>query len=194
MESKNLEGLRTQAERVNEQHVAMETAYSAAREAEAELLTAIIAAVRPGLRALCSRLESSREVVGHGDVNRQRYTTRHFKNWRGVVVAGDGRREDNPRDNRGCWEGSELVLREDGSLVELSYEGDWSRWQGSNWGWRATLTVLTPLQAVADYEVEAVADRLAGLLQRQLDGRAAKRTQAAQNRAARLHALAALLH
>jgi hypothetical protein len=129
----------------------------AAREqleaAQAALLERVIASVRPALRALGTRPLVAQHVAHHADVNHnggvrteERYPSRCV-----CISEGEpGPMEDTPRANEGTYHGEDLFIREDGTLIGLTYSGSWSRWQGSSWGWTAEITeYVSPLEAIA---------------------------------------------
>lgn len=194
MNQEQIKTFSDKASRVAEQHEAMQQAYASESEAKAELLRAVIEAVKPGLPALGSRVPQSYTINGHADCNKQREKTSYFDDiYCGIVVAGEGLQRDNPRDNRGSYEGSHLILSHDGVLYELSYFGDWSKWQGSSWGWEAELAAIDEGEAVDSFNLEEIVSSLSEALDAQLSGNAKKRTKAATERADKLRALAQLL-
>lgn len=171
----------------------------AAREAEtiaaAAVLDRLITATRPALRAIGTRHKiQSRiwwpdRVSTTEDVERAAYRT--------VCLSDDkaGPELDHPRANDGSFEGFELHLREDGSLEEWEYSGTWSRWQGTEDTWEASVTRYpSPEAAVRDgwTDVESYAARLAARLQAAAGSRK-QNIAAAIARAARLDAVATLL-
>ncbi len=112
----------------------------AAREREtaaaAVLLERFVAMVKPAVRALGSRPRISQRIFWVDCCQEEKVTRAP---WRGVLLSpgSAGPEEDHPRANAGEYEGVELWLREDGTLIELTYSGSWSRWQGASSSWEA---------------------------------------------------------
>ncbi|MBI4822429.1 MAG: hypothetical protein HY791_39580 [Deltaproteobacteria bacterium] len=183
------------ATKTAEQHAEQTAAFEAERAAAARLFEAVIATIRPGLRAISYRPKVSSCTRWVSSVATD--TTEERADWAGVCLDRDkpGPAFDHPSANRGSFEGSALFLRVDGSLVRLTYSGSWSKWQGEGDEWTADEKRLTPLEAVKAYGAEDLPEWVARLTRRcreQLEGKQAVKTKAALERAAKLEALARL--
>lgn len=183
--------LASTATAVGAQHTAMTAAIDSERAAEAALLEAAIDAVRPALRALSSRLQSRYYCTSGANGCNPVERADHFTD-RGLVLVDDYGSQKDRTGNRGDYRGTRLVVLSDGQLARLERGGSWSHWQGEDNEFDVTLTLVTPLQAVKQYALADILASLRDALQRQLDGAAPKRTAAAQARAEKLTAIAAL--
>jgi len=196
MEPNDLEHLRELAGRVAAEGQEAGDARQAQREAEAELLGRVIALVLPAIKAVGTRPTIAYRVTGHEDPNRHRTAEERYDH-RCLLLSDDrwGPVEDQPRDSAGRYEGEDLALREDGVLIELAYAGNWSRWQGSSWGWKATVTeYATPAEALGDgwTDVDGYLKRIGKALET-AEGSRAKVTRAARARTAKLRAIVELI-
>jgi hypothetical protein len=177
-------------------HEESERAALEVRDAEVALVTKILEAVRPAVRALGSRPQVGDEYVVDGVQGEQPRAA-----WRGIVLtcapkdAGPTRKKHHSHnDTDGSYVGYDAFLREDGSIVELSYSGHWSQWQHSRCSWEATERVLSVADFVDEYEPSRPED-LVKHLQEVVDaaGDRSKRTAAMSARAEKLRAVTALL-
>jgi hypothetical protein len=192
MEIKRIEEL---AGQVTAQHAEQQAAYGAERAAEAAVLEAALAAARPAARALASRLVRE-EVSRWTDDKTSTYEETTYHELRGAIIAGARKAErDVPRNNRGSYEGSALVLLEDGRLADLAWSGSWSKWQGEGSRVASELRVYgSPAEAIADgWDAEDAVAGLATALERQAAGKAPERAKAARERAERLASVARLM-
>lgn len=183
----------SQAAHVASVHADLTSARSAEEQAEAELLDALIAAVKPALPALSSRIVASERTTGIA-TDRQR----DAKTWReekGLCVTGTpGPARAGGRDTRGEYKGYDLFLLADGTWLELAYEGSWSNWQGESCLWSTTSRKLTSLDVAREYDdVPALVERIEKALAAYANGNATKRAQAARSRAEELRAVLTLI-
>jgi hypothetical protein len=189
----SIEQIKAKADRVAAEHADVLAAKDAEEAAEAALLEKVVEAVRPALRALASRVKTADRVEHFADVDRQR-ETETLATWRGLCLTGTpGPLRDNPRDNRGSYEGSDLFLLVDGTFVELAYGGSWSRWQGSSWGWKTTERTMTIAEVAHEYKLEPIVEALSEALDQHTQGGRPARAKAMRERAAKLAALVALI-
>jgi hypothetical protein len=180
------------AQTVATQSEDLRSAIDIERTAEAEVLTAAIEAARPALRAICSKLVARDLTTGNGDVNRHREQVEYHQE-RGVHLAGDSKaEEDQPRDNSGAYEGYGLYLLVDGRLANRTWSGSWSRWQGSTTECVSVLEPVTAREAMDEWELSECLENLGKALQKQADGNASERAQAARERAEKLRAMLTL--
>lgn len=154
------------------EHQAHQEALAKSQAAGATLLEAVIKAALPALKAIGTRPERAYQVTGSGEPGKERSKTTHYPH-RCLALNCEqknmGPNRDAPRDNQGEWEGQDFMLREDGVLIEMTYGGTWSRWQGSSWEWEARVIKEYPDAATAikdgwgdvDYYVERIAQALA---------------------------------
>ena len=196
--AQDLDRLATVAATVAAEAEQADQARSELAAAQASLLSRVIDLARPALRAIGTRPKTSVSVAHHADVNYgggvdtiERYPSRCLC----LNSERPGPDEDNPRANGGAYEGADLFLREDGTLLELRYSGDWSRWQGSSWGWTAEVKEYTnPLEAIGDGwgDVDAYVATIAAALDKTVGSR---ETATAKNRqrAEQLGAIVSLL-
>lgn len=179
------------ARQVAAQHATMEAAFDEERDAEEAFLERVVAAVRPALRALSSKLKASERTYWVSSVETATEKTYHPE--RGVIVAGDGPERDHPTANEGAIGGASLVLLDDGTFARLDWSGSWTRWQGRASETRSDLTHLSAREVVDDWDADEVAAALAERLEGQLSGKATKTTAASRARAEKLRAVSALL-
>lgn len=194
MDESMLQAIRGKAEMAEALASAQERAVEDERAAEAELLAAVVAAVRPAIRALSYRIhEGYRSWWVDNVMTDEEYTpSKH----RGVTVAGCGPERDYPSADRGHFEGERLILVADYArpFVLVTYRGKWSRWQGESDKWEASFLPLTCREVIDRGEdVGTIVESLSTALDKQLDGGRKKATAAAAERAARFRALTLLL-
>ena len=179
---------------VSTEHEAFVQAIEEETSAEAALLERVVAEVRPALRALSSRIK-----VGYRmwwvDCTTDDETT--YSETRGVCLGDDDNRPGpyrrGSRGNDGPYEGSDLFLTSEGTWLELTYDGHWSKWQGSSQQWEAREETLTLDEVAERYDVPSLLRRLAARLEAQAKGSLGKRTEAARKRAAVIQGLVAVL-
>lgn len=191
MQTEALASLRLAAETIGRDNSALEAAGAAALTQRAALLEDVIAAIRPALRAISSRVGASLTESRAG-------TTSEPFPWRGCYLAGSGPERVKPTLSSGDqlrarYGGKRLMLRADGVLVELSYDGPWSTVPGEVSSWKASEQTVPSTSVVARYDLEAILGELAKVLEAQSDGNAAKRAQQLAEQAERLRSLRTLL-
>jgi hypothetical protein len=167
------------------------------RRAKAVLLSRVVEMIRPTVRAIGTRPVVKYSVQHHADVNHNGGIEDEDRyDHRCLLLSDDGwgPDEDSPRANTGNFKGARLALREDGALVLFNYSGEWSRWQGSSWGWEAEVIIYDDcLEVVGEWpEVEEYIDRIAKALEKARGSRESG-TGKAKQRADRLRALATIL-
>jgi hypothetical protein len=193
---KNLTKLQQDAETIATEIDAATEALTERQQAEAALLDRVIALIRPAIRAIGTRPMVAYKTTGHADVNRHRSSEERY-DYRVLNITPYrwGPALDNPRDNQGVYEGRDLGLREDGVLVKFVYFGDWSRWQGSSWGWETEITEYTSASAaMADgwIDVEVYIAEIADEIKKAVGSRE-KTTKSNQKRAQWLSAVCDLI-
>jgi hypothetical protein len=186
-----LKELRATAEAVGAQTAALDVAGLDASMASAELLAAVLDALRPALRAICSPVAVYSTTTGAG-------TTTEPSGWRGLYLAGDGpqivgRHQLDDGAVRGRYGGERLMLRDDGQLVVLRYEGPWSNVYRETSSWTATAAVVDAGAAAGRYDVPGILDALAQALAAQARGGAPARAAKLREKAERLQALVILV-
>lgn len=137
------------------EHQEAKTARMEKQEAEAALLARIIEMAKPALMAIGTRPVIRYEVAHHEDVNYCGGDRTEERTKERYVPLSDTDFEpgvDHPRANEGRYQGRTLAVRaNDGQLVCFTFSGDWSRWQGSCWGYEAEITEYESAQeALAD--------------------------------------------
>ncbi len=65
-------------------------------------------------------------------------------------------REYTDKDTRGDYLGSQLILTNSGTFLELTRQGEWSRWQGEGSHWGTTERELTSEEAVVSYSLKEI--------------------------------------
>jgi len=190
--SSTITAITTLGATVAAEHNAHVAALSAECDAEAKLLDATIAAVRPALAALAGRIKTySYRTMGQNGLNpvrQSRYATE-----RGYLVADGFDQEGDTTGNRGKFCGSQVYLLRDGTWLQLRRTGHWSCWQGEADTWEATSRVLSSREVAEFYDAEQLIANIATGLKQQAEGNKSARTKAAEARAMKLGALAALL-
>lgn len=181
------------AQQVAVQHAEYKEAIASERAAEVQVLEQVIALVKPALRALCGRIVATYDVSHHADVNYGggvcKTTSREE---RGFCIAGDARAyEDTPQANSGGYEGQGLWLLADGTLAEIAWSGNWSRWQGSSWGYASVLHPVT--FSAREWKLNECLESIESALAKQLAGNKPAVTEAALARATKLRAAVVLL-
>jgi hypothetical protein len=162
-------------------------------EAAIALVTEILSIIRPAVRALGTRPLISDSYIAGG--NRLVYVR---ASWRGIALTttkpGAERQKIRRDDNDGAYGGSDVFLREDGVLVELTYAGSWSNWQNARCAWESAEREISIAKFVAEWSC-ASPESLIDHLQEIVDaaGDRAPKTAAARDRAGKLRAIVALL-
>jgi hypothetical protein len=181
---------------------------------EAAVLEQLIANIKPVMRYIDRPIRAAGSVAGN-----------QFAHWvytdmpeRGITLAGAGLEEnhDSGDQNRGDYEGNDLVLGRSGTLYYRTFAGSWSRWQGEAESWTTTAndpgeygdveydgygsyapregsTVdVTPLEALSHYDlVDIVSSIISAINQAIAASEAKQRTLA--SRLERLQAVKAAL-
>lgn len=190
----------TQALRVAKEAEEHGNAIRRERGLEAQILAQAIEQVRPALKALANRLHQSYEIVRdqQGEIvgSQVQGFTPHAE--RGFALAGDREvvsvnhapKTASPHSFHGRFEGRGLVLLESGALAERVWVGAWSNCSNTRSSWTSTLTVVTPEQAMDDWDLEDCLSSILGALCAQ---QRAKATQKAEERIARLQAVLTLV-
>jgi hypothetical protein len=97
---------------------------------------------------------------------------------RGIVLVDHIEQVYGANDqNRGRFTGDRLVLLRDGSLVKLTREGSWSKWQGEENHWEEEATGLAPKVAVKEYALRDILGGLVEALNKAIQGAEGKRRQ-----------------
>lgn len=170
---------------------AQQSARAAESEAEAAVLSMALDAARLGLRAVCGRLLLGERTWWRTSVETESEET--FSEWRGAVLLGKDRARDNPRADSGAVTGWHLVLRDDGHLLRVTYQGTWTKWQGASSGWTSTVEALTPRQAVDEVaDLDLILAALVKLLESHGTAKRVEATAKAVQRTERLRAILAL--
>lgn len=175
-------------------------AAAAMAAAEASALAAIIAAARPALRSIAQRIVTTEKSWWVGNTHTDSEKTYYEK--RGVYLPyspgnkpGPDRRKDRSGTS-GSYEGTDLFLLTDGTLLALTYDGSWSDWQGSGSEFTGEAAIISTEDAVRCHDVatpERVADALSRAITSVINGNARERTEKMRERAGRLDAVARLL-
>lgn len=190
---------RAAAQDVAANHADLELAGADCRAARAEFLERFLEAVRPAARSLGGPVALAMTVSPAG-------TTTEPAGWRGLYLDGLGPKICNrtpveqPGLKRAAWPergrhaGTRLLLRDDGALVELVYDGPWSNVPGETSSWRATATELAPGEALErGYKKDVILEAIGVALQAQAEGAAPVRAAELRGKAARIRAFSQLL-
>jgi hypothetical protein len=187
----NLAAIRATAKTVAREKDDLDAAGRELRTEKAKLLESVIQALKPALPAMCS-------VVGLSQTYSQAGATTDPAGWRGLYLAGDGptgfeAAVVGKKADRGRYIGERLMLRQDGVLVLLTYDGPWSTVPGEVSSWRATERVMTSVEALGSYDIETLIGALQEALAAQAGGGSPRRAAALREKAERLKALATLV-
>jgi hypothetical protein len=182
------------ATRVGRAHEAHDQAWRAKRAADADLLVELIEKVRPGLRAICSRVAASGTRSSAG-------VTTLPAVFRGVLLAtdsplprgGPASTPDAKDERRGRYGGRDLFLSEAGELVLLRYSGTWSTVPGEISRWGSEVGTITPAEAAIEYPLDELMDHLAAALATQAEGATPRRIAQLSEQAERVRALLTLV-
>jgi hypothetical protein len=185
MTPSKLKQLRSTAVAVEAQTTALDIAGTDAAVAKGELLDAVIDAIRPALRAICSQVALACAFTAEG-------TTTEPAPWRGVHLMGDGPwltdRKTSPDGIRGRWGGDRLVLRDDGQLVTLRYQGPWTSVKGEVSKWTAEAAPTDAVSAAARWDLDVIIGALSDAVMAQANGAAPERTAQLRESAERIRA------
>lgn len=190
----NVEQIVSVAGVVAADHEAFEAARSEALAAEAALLDGLIERIRPALKALSSRVETSERNYWVGNTHQE--TDNECADWRGLHVldekVGPGRKKDSS-GNSGEYYGLDIFLATDGTFRKLQYSGSFSYWQGSTSEWESVETDLTSLDVAKFGLTEEVISNIAQALDKQAKGDKKAATKTTLERAEKVRAISALL-
>ena len=187
MKTDILPELRAKAMAVAGSRTAYDAAFTNDRSARAEFLAGVIEAVRPALRAICSR-------VLVGSTTSPAGTTTDPAGFRGLFLTAEGPFKKTVGDNqRGRFEGKSLVLRDDGSLCELVYQGPWSEVRGEITKWVAEVVPRSASDVGEDWDVDDVTEWIADALRAQAKSAMPSRAKAMNEQAERLWAAVRLI-
>ena len=187
----NIEQITTLAGIVAAEHAASVEAHEAVTEAKAELLTRVVEAVKPALRAVSDRIVAeSYETMGRNGCNPVSRTEYHSE--RGLMLVNDYDRTKDETGNRGDLGGSRLYLLTDGRFARVDREGSFSHWQGEADEWKSTLGARTARQVAEAYGVDDVVKAIGDALTK-ARGTREKPTANARQRAERVRAVACLV-
>jgi len=172
-------------------NVEADQAHAEKLAAQVALVARILEMARPAARALGTRPKLADTFIVEGGTIVDQHAI-----WRGVILTCEPRgagpsRKSTPSDNEGMYEGADVFLRDDGALVELSYEGSWSRWQGTRCEWRGTPREITVEEFCRDWTAADPAKLVAQLLA--LADAAGDRTKAIAKARARMDKFRAVL-
>jgi hypothetical protein len=185
-----LKQLRSTAVAVEAQTTALDIAGTDAAMAKGELLDAVIDAIRPALRAICSQVALAGTFSAEG-------TTTEPASWRAVHLAGDGPRltdrRMSPDGLRGHWGGDRLVLRADGQLLILCHQGPWTSVPGEVSRWTAEATSTDAQTAAARWNLDTILGSLSDAVMAHANGAAPERTAQLRESAERIRALVVLV-
>lgn len=184
--------IRAAAQDIAASHADLELAGADLRGAKAAFLEKLLDAVRPCARSLGGPVAMAMTVSPAG-------TTTEPAGWRGLYLDGLGPKIANrtpveqPGYARAAWpergrhSGTRLLLRDDGELVELSYDGPWSNVPGEVSSWRATATALEPDEVLArGYKLEPICNAIGEAMDAQANGKAAAKAAELRGKANRL--------
>lgn len=201
-------------------HAESEKLHTEKRKAFVELVTKMLELVQPTVRALGTRPAISHVFTYDGGAG-----TEHLAEWRGLFLTGTpadvplghpggtlpqsvveyssaanvGKTNDGETDFLiGTYGGRDVFLREDGQLVELSYQGVWKKEPRHDGEWHATeKEISVEMFCRDDYyrryvaEPKALAARLLGFME--AAGNRKKSMAKAAAAATKFRAIAALL-
>ena len=180
------------APKVAQEHEEFTQAVAAEQSAKVALLEHVIEAAKPALRALASKITKS---YRHWWIDNARGDSEDtFYADRGFCLTDDrqGPISKNTTSFTGVYNGTDVILRVDGSLAEVEYNGEWSNWQGAASSWDSEMHATTAWDLVADdYDVEKLIDRLVTALEKQT-GTREKVTKTAIDRAEKLRSIVRL--
>jgi hypothetical protein len=181
-----LKELRATAETVAHEKEDLEAAGRELRLERAVLLENVILALKPALPALCSSVGAAATWSPAG-------TNVVPAAWRGLYLAGTGPERHDRSSHRGRYVGERLMLRQDGALVILVYDGPWSAVPGEVSSWRTEERVVTGAEAAEAYDIDVLIDALRRALEAQATGGSPRRAAQMRDKADRLRALQKLV-
>jgi len=174
------------AREIAHQREERDEAWADVRAANAEVLGAVLEAIRPAARSLGGQVPISCTVTPEG-------TSTESAPWRGLWLCGMGPAVTQKAGDVGRYGGSRYYLRDAGDLMILEYTGKWSTANGEASHWDASARVVSPTEVLAESALEPILDVLAKALEAQLGGASAKRAVQLKEKAERLRALSTLL-
>lgn len=189
----SIESLRVAVPPVVNAATAAEQAAAEERAAATELTLAILEIIKPAVRALGSRprLADRYQVDGvHDGLVHANYRAIPLDS-SDVSSLGPVRLADVGDENNGSYGNYDVVLAEDGRILQLSYAGRWSSWSGARCEWTATVEEITAEDLLARVQPETLAKNL--LTQVNAAGDRSKATKAMLARAERYRAIVTLL-
>lgn len=156
------------------------------KNASVELLDAVVNAVRPALRAMSSRIVTSRITSPAG-------TTETALDEPGLYLTCLPPMRDRPGPyiTAGAWQGTDVFLCREGSFVMLSYDGEANRDGVSKWA--GAVVELASRDVVDMFPLPVVMDAIARAMATQANGNTTRRTEQIRNQADRLRALVTLV-
>jgi hypothetical protein len=190
MTESKLKQLRSTAAAVGKQAAALDVAGTDASLAKGELLAAVIDAIKPALRAICSKVAIGSTITDAG-------TTTEPASWRGLYLAGDGPclvdRKTSPDGIRGRWGGDRLMLRADGHLVTLRYQGPWTNVRGEVSKWTAEAIPTDAVSATGRWNLDVMIGSISNAVMAQANGASPRRAAQLRESAERIRALVVLV-
>jgi hypothetical protein len=185
-----LRELGDQARVVGKQDDERRAAIKSDRDSKAELLEAVVDAVRPALRAIATRVQLDAAGTRCADRNGLLVGTKKTKE---EYVVGPVVRPISGDPLRGRYGGEDLFLMEDGGFFEVTYDGPWSKVAGEKSGWQGIGVPVGAAEVVAGYDLGSILDEVEEELVAQAGGGAARATARAWASAERIHAIAVLV-
>ena len=184
--------LAAKAARVGEIKADADAAFEASKDAEGQALAAVVAAVRPALRALCSRIPRvNRSTSGRNGCNP--VSEKEWFSERGLLLVDQWEEERDYTGNEGTYGGRRLYLLDDGRFAIVDREGTWSCWQGAWSGYECSLEICSsPREVMESWEFDECTDAISKALEAHVSGNLAKRASANRARAEKLRAIVAL--
>lgn len=156
------------------------------RSAAAQLLSGVVDAVRPALRAMSSRIVIARVSSGAGKTERTLDEPGvYLASLHAPVPLTPG-----PQVMAGTWQGTDLFLTRDGSFAMLSYDGVHEA--GGVSQWEAAIVELRVEDVVEMFPLAVTLDAIARALTAQVGSNLGRRTKQIEEQAERLRALASL--
>lgn len=167
---------------------ALEAQEGALRADEADALTRLLAGIHPIMRSVDTLIHAAADRPG-GQHTHWTYTEMPEH---GIVLAGQIEKDVNEDENRGDYVGADLVLTRAGNLIYRTFAGNWSRWQGAAESWTTDAMTITPADALAYFDLEAIINGMVAAIKRAIANSEAKQRTLAI-RLARLAAVKAAL-
>lgn len=189
-----LRGLAAQAKAIGDRRTEVDAAWAEDRAARADLLSAVVDAIRPALRSCGSR------IAYNYTKSREGATHKHMEVAGIYVGSATNKTKAQPGpeytvrgEGRGRFIGSDLFLLVDGTWLELTYAGPWSEVPSEINHWRGERRSLGAVDVIGEYDVAMVMDALAAALAKEATGARAARKTTLTERAGRMRALATLV-